>query len=297
MGLSWGRLARAQRSFVRRNTAGGDYRHFFPGLHLVYGATESIQIRASFNRAISRPPVANLLPNVTENTETNTVTLGNPDLKPYLTNNYEFSVEKYFEPVGQISLGVFRKDISNYFATVLSTLPSACIDGSGLYAGYTLSRALNVGNARVRGIEAKWEQQFSFLPGAWRGLGAFANYTYLETTGNFGTTVTANRLANLAPRSGNGGLNFRYRGLDVRLLANWVAQKFKGTVAPIDTYNEERLMLDLKLQYSINRRYDVFLDVTNLTDESPRTDVALNGLKFFKTNQGVGFVAGVRGKF
>lgn len=290
-------VARAQRSFVRRNTAGGDYRHFFPGLHFVYGATETIQVRASYNRAISRPPVANLLPNVTENTETNTVTIGNPDLKPYLTNNYEISVEKYFEPVGQFSVGVFRKDISNYFATVLGTVPTTGTDGNGLYAGYTLSRALNVGNARVRGIEANYTQQLSFLPGVWRGLGVFANYTYLETKGNFGTTVTANRLANLAPRSGNGGINFRYRGFDARLLANWVAEKFKGTTAPIDVYNEERLMIDVKLQYSINRRYDVFLDATNIFDESPRTDVSLNGLKFFKTNQGIGFVAGVRGRF
>ena len=53
----------------------------------------------------------------------------------------------------------------------------------------------------------------------------------------------------------------------------------------------------MKLQYTINRRYDVFLDISNITDEAPRTDVSLNGLKFFKTNQGVGFVAGVRGRF
>jgi outer membrane receptor protein involved in Fe transport len=56
-------------------------------------------------------------------------------------------------------------------------------------------------------------------------------------------------------------------------------------------------MIDFKAQYAINRRYQVFLDVTNLTDESPRTDVSLNGLKFFKTNQGIGFAAGVRAQF
>jgi outer membrane receptor protein involved in Fe transport len=62
-------------------------------------------------------------------------------------------------------------------------------------------------------------------------------------------------------------------------------------------FNESRLLLDLKVQYAINRRYDVFFDATNLTDESPRTDVSLNGLKFFRTNQGIGFLAGVRGRF
>ena len=290
-------IARAQRSFVRRNTAYGDYQRFFPGLHLVYELAPDLLVRASYNRAISRPPIANLTPSVTENNETNTVSMGNPDLKPYLTNNYEISIEKYFEPVGQLSVGVFRKDISNYFATFASTVPAGGIDGSGLYAGYTLATTRNIGDARVNGIEASWQQQFSFLPGALKGLGAFANFTYLDAKGNFGTTVTTTKLGQLAPRSGNAGLTWRHRGLDVRFLGNWTAQKYKSTTAPIDVYNEERLILDVKLQYSVNRRYDIFLDATNITDESPRTDVALNGLKFFKTNQGVGFVTGVRAKF
>ncbi|MBL9199866.1 MAG: TonB-dependent receptor [Opitutaceae bacterium] len=289
--------ARARRSFVRRNTDGGKYRHFFPGLHLVYSPAASMQVRASYNRAISRPPVASLLPSVTENAENRTVTVGNPELRPYLTHNFEVSVERYFEPVGQFSLGAFLKEISDYSRSFSDTVPGTGIDGNGLYAGYTLTMTRNIGDARVRGIEANYTQQFSFLPGAWRGLGAFANYTYLQTQGNFGGVTSTARLANLAPRSGNAGLNFRHRGFDARVLANWVAEKYKSTVTGIDVYNEERLMFDVKLQYSINRRYDVFLDATNITDEAPRTDVALNGLKFFKTNQGIGFVAGVRGRF
>lgn len=289
--------ARAQRSFVRRNTARGKYQDVFPGMHFVYEAGSGLLARASYNRAISRPAVASLIPTVTENAENNTVSMGNPDLKPYHTDNFEVSVERYFEPVGLLSVGAFVKQISNYTRSVSSTVPSAGLDGGGLYAGYTLTTTQNVGDARVRGIEANYQQQFSFLPGLFRGLGAFANYTYLEAEGNFGTLVTTNKLGNLAPRSGNAGLNFRHRGLDLRFLANWTAQKYKSTVSGIDVYNEERLLLDIKVQYSLSRRYELFLDVTNLTDEAARSDVSLNGLKFFKTNQGVGFVAGVRGRF
>lgn len=289
--------SRAQRSFVRRNTSTGQYRDVFPGLHFVYEPIESVLVRASYNRAISRPPVASLIPSVTENLETNTVSMGNPDLKPYLTNNFEFNVEKYFEPVGLFSVGVFLKEISDYSRSISSTVPTGGIDGSGLYAGYTLTTTQNVGTARVRGIEASYQQQFSFLPGIWKGLGAFANYTYLQAEGTFGGLATTHRLANLAPRSGNGGINFRFRGLDLRFLGNWTAMKYKSTVTGIDVYNDERLLLDVKLQYSFNRRYDVFLDINNLTDEAPRTDSSLNGLHFFKTNQGVGFTAGVRGRF
>jgi TonB-dependent receptor len=290
-------VGRAQRSFVRLNTSTGQYRNVFPGLHFVYEPAQSLLVRASYNKAISRPPVANLIPTLTENTENNTISMGNPDLKPYLTDNFEFSVEKYFEPVGLLSAGVFLKEISNYFRTFSTTIPTSGLDGNGQYAGYTLSTTQNIGSARIRGVELSYQQQFSFLPGVFKGLGAFANFTYLEAVGDFGGTVSTTRLGNLSPRSGNGGINFRYRGLDARFLANWTDQKYKSTVAGIDVYNEERLMFDVKLQYSINRRYDVFLDINNITDEPPRTDVSLNNLKFFKTNQGVGFVAGVRGRF
>jgi iron complex outermembrane receptor protein len=290
-------VARAQRSFVRLNTTGGEYRNFFPGLHFVYELLPGLLGRASYNRAISRPPVANLIPTLTENHENSTVTAGNPDLKPYLTDNFEVSLEKYFEPVGQVSVSAFAKDISNYFRSFASTIPAEGLDGSGLYAGYTLSQVRNIGTARIRGLELSYQQQYSFLPGIWRGLGFFANFTYLKAEGDFGTTATTTKLGNLAPRSGNTGLSFRHRGLDVRLLANWTDQKYKSVVSGIDVYAESRLGLDLKLQYSVNRRYSVFLDCTNLTDEAARTDVSLNGLKFFKTNQGVGFVAGVRGNF
>jgi TonB-dependent receptor len=290
-------LERAKRSFVRRNDSVGEYRDVFPGLHVVYEPVASLLVRASFNTSISRPPVPNLIPSITENLDTNTVTMGNPDLKPYHSDNYEVSVEKYFEPVGMFSVGVFRKDITDYFATFQSTIPASGLDGSGQYAGYTLSQVRNTGYARIRGIEASYTQQFSFLPGIWKSFGAFANFTYLESEGNYGGLAVTRQLGNLAPRSGNGGINFRRWGLDIRFLANWTDLKYKSTVGGIDVYNEERLMYDVKLQYSINRRYDIFLDIANLTDESPRTDVSLNGLKFFKTNQGIGFVAGVRGKF
>ena len=288
---------RAERSFVRRNTDGGKYRNVFPGLHFVYEPIPSLLARASYNRSISRPSVGNLLPSVTENPDTNTVSMGNPELRPFLSNNFEVSLEKYFEPVGQFSVGVFLKEISDYSRSTSATIGPEGVDGQGTYAGFTLTTQRNVGSARIRGIELSYQHQFSFLPGALKGLGAVANFTYLQAVGNFGTTTTTSKLGQLAPRSGNAGLNYRFRGFDVRLLANWTDVKYKSTNGGIDVYADERLFLDVKMQYSIRRKYDVFLDISNLTDEPTRTDIALSGPRFFATNQGVGFVGGVRARF
>ncbi|MBI4626522.1 MAG: TonB-dependent receptor [Verrucomicrobia bacterium] len=289
--------ARAERSFVRRNTGTGKYRDVFPGLHFVYRVTDGLLARASYNRAISRPAVASLLPTITENLDALTISMGNPNLKPFHTNNFDVSIEKYFEPVGLFSVGAFLKEISDYSRTISSVVGPDGVDGSGTYAGYQLSTTQNVGSARVRGMEASYQQQLSFLPGALKGLGVFANFTSLQTEGNFGGLSTTRRLANLTPRSGNTGINYRYRGLDARLLLNWTGERFRGTNGGVDTYSADRRLLDLKLQYTINRRYDVFLDMSNLTNEPVGTVIALNGLRQFKENGGVFFSAGVRGRF
>jgi len=226
-----------------------------------------------------------------------TISMGNPNLKPYHTDNFDVSIEKYFEPIGLFSVGVFLKEISDYSRSVSSTVGAEGIDGSGTYAGFTLTTTQPAGSARVRGIEASYQQQLSFLPGAFKGLGVFANFTALETQGNFGGTTVTNRLANLVPRSGNAGINYRYRGLDARLLFNWTGEKYRGTTSGIDQFDLDRLFVDLKLQYTLGRRYDVFLDVTNLTDEPVLTITTMNGIRWFKTTQGVLFTAGVRGRF
>jgi TonB-dependent receptor len=290
-------VARAERSFVRENTGTGSYRDVYPGVHFVYEPLDGLLLRTSYNRSVSRPNVAQLRPAVTENPDTMTITAGNPELKPYHSNNFEFTVEKYFEPVGLLSAGVFLKEISDYTRTTSSTLGPEGIDGQGTYANYTMSTTTNVGSARVRGVEFSYQQQFSFLPGVFRGLGAFANYTYLQAEGNFGGTVTTQRLANLAPRSGNAGINYRFRGFDARVLLNWTGEKYKGTNGGIDYYNDERRLIDVKLQYTFTRRYDEFMDIANITDEPTRTDLALNGLRHYNTKQGVSFTAGVRGRF
>jgi iron complex outermembrane receptor protein len=175
-------------------------------------------------------------------------------------------------------------------------LSSGGIDGSGTYANYMLTTSLNVGNARVRGYELSYQQEFSFLPGFWRGLGAFANYSYTETVGNFGTLATTNKLPLLVPRSVNSGVSFVYRGFQARVLLNWRDDVYAGT-SGVDFDRAERLIYDLKLQYAINRNYVVFLDAVNLTNEQTRADFTANGMYGYKLHPGAVYTIGVNGKF
>ena len=46
--------------------------------------------------------------------------MGNPYLKPFRADSYDFSVEWYFSEGGLVSLAWFKKDVSNYPQTVAS---------------------------------------------------------------------------------------------------------------------------------------------------------------------------------
>jgi outer membrane receptor protein involved in Fe transport len=185
-----------------------------------------------------------------------------------------------------ISAGVFLKEISNYFRTTGSTIPGGPDNGfDGQYEGYTLNLSRNVGHARIRGIELSYSQQYTVLPGWLKGLGSYANFTCLETKGDFGGLTTVTRLANFTPRSLNAGLTYRGRGFELRLLGNYRGKTYLqtltagsatasgtgtgGIVGPrvFDLFQDGRLLLDLKAQYSINRAWSLYLDVYNLTNE------------------------------
>ena len=295
-------VARAQRSFVAPRTGKGEYRNVFPGLHFVYEPIKSFLIRSSYNRSITRPGVGNLLPTLTENLTNNSVSVGNPDLKPYFSDNFELSAEKYFEPIGLFTAGVFLKEISSYFRSFSSVIGPEGLDGSGLYPGYTLTRTMNIGSARMRGVELSYQQQFSKLPGLGRGFGAFANLTVLQALGNFGSLVTTTKLPGMVPRTANAGISYANYGLQFRLLGNFRATSPGASIGlasgGIEFNRQERLSIDVKINYRINRRYNAYVDVANLNNAASREDIsAVNGLPWIRSKPGAVYNGGITAKF
>ena len=273
--------ARARDNFRKWTTQGTKYDHVFPGLHLLYALTRDTQVRASYNATITRPSPTNLLPAIVPNELNQTLSSGNPALKPYTSDNYELSFSHFLDGIGQISAGGFYKDISNYFRSLRSVVPEGPNNGyAGDYAGWQLSRNENVGSAWIKGLEFNYNQQYTMLPGIWRGLGLFANYTYLKTFGDYGAaTGSTSRLPSLTPHTFNTGVSFIYRGFVARVMANYRGEFFRSSVAGLptralsyDTYQHSRTLIDLKFQYSFNQRYVLNVDLYNLTNDYTNND-------------------------
>lgn len=288
--------ARALAQFAAgKFTSGGDYVNVFPGVHVVAEPRPRLQLRASYNKSITRPPVANLLPTTNVNDDTRLITTGNPELRPYTSDNFEAAVQRYFEPVGLFEVSAFLKQITNYTRSFDTAVTEGADNGfEGQFVGYTLRQVRNVGSARIRGVELSYQQQYSFLPGFWRGFGSFANFTYTQAEGDFGGLAVQSRIANQRPRAANAGLSYVGQGAQLRLLANWNDRYYRSGDGNAAVYSDPRLIVDFKGQYRINRRAELYLEVMNLTNEFAQTFVREGGLKYNAQKQGTLYAMGVK---
>lgn len=259
--------------YGNRTEAGGEYRNYFPSIHLKYNASRNLVGRFSYSTGIGRPNFGQIVPTMTINNDNLTVTSNNPDLAPQRSKNLDLSLEYYFEPAGLVSVGLFEKKLSNfiYRANVGRVDAGNNIFGQE-YEGYMLTTDLNGGSATIRGLEFSYSQQFSHLGGIWRGFGVFANMTWLRTEGDYGTpgaSRTGRTLPLFTPRTGNAGLSYLGHGWTVRVKLNYASDRLNSYNADESrrVYDKGSTPVDLNLAYAFSRRVSVYADVINVFNE------------------------------
>ena len=254
-------------SAIGKRTAGNSYTNFFPGATLRYSFSENLIGRAAITRSISRPNFPQIVPRLVENDSSTIVRVaaGNPDLNPTLTNNVDFMLEYYIEPLGLISGGVFYKDLADYRYEL--TL-------SGTFEGDNalITRPENAPDGRIFGAEVSWQQQLTMLPGFWSDFGVFANYTYTDAHMNLGRSYSGRSRFDLPGQSEhtyNLSAFYEADGLSVRLSytdRSDYLNEINANDGRLDLYWEGRSQLDLTASYAINDTYEVFFEGKNLSD-------------------------------
>jgi TonB-dependent receptor len=293
---------RAEAEWGQRIHSEGSYRNVFPGVHFTYTPRSGFVARLSYTTSIGRPPVTTIIPNMAVNDEALTVSAANTALRPQFSDNFDLNVEYYFEPIGVFSVSAFLKEVEGFiYSSSNLIVPAGPGNGfDGLYEGYRLSTQLNGGSARYRGFEVGYHQQFTFLPGFWRGFGVNANYTWLETRGDYGGTVATTQVAGFRPRAANAAISYqrgRYRG---SLQGTWVGSYLQAvsTTAALIQYEAPRQTVNFKFTYDLSPRTSFYLNLDNLT-RSP-----INS-RYYTQRQRVGYTrlphrsiaAGIQGRF
>ena len=282
-------------------TRSRSYDNFLPGLYLRSTLDKKTVIRASVSTSLARPAFGDSAFRRSVSDDTKSVTESNPGLKALTSVNYDVSVEHYFASLGMVSISAFYKDIKNF--TYQATLPGV----TDPETGYTLNTFVNGPKGHISGVEFAWQQQFTFLPAPFDGLGFLANYTLTDSAAIYLRTSTGAfenaPFIGQSPQIANVALSYEKHGLFVRVALNYRTPRLRedepiGASVNDDRYVDEFKQIDLTASYKLTRQIELFGEALNLTNEPFRVAFGEKRTRFVQFEE-YGWSAnfGVRLKF
>ncbi|WP_395396683.1 TonB-dependent receptor [Novosphingobium sp. BL-8A] len=275
--------------FVPQRREGG-YDNWLPSASLAYDVTDKVVLRASAGKTITRAALTaiaggTIVPNVF-NAD---VTVGNPNLRPQMATQFDAGVEWYFAPGGLLSIGAFKKDIVDRamavqdFVTFGSLgLPDTAFNAVAL--GYPdgdipddflirRTQYVNQGQLKLKGLEFAYQQNFTFLPKPFDGLGFTGSLTLIDQKGDDFVTTEGTRVPiQFVPKYSYSATAFYEKGpFAVRASYNYRA---KTGITSQNTGNDQipytapQGFLDGTISYKLNDMIELRIDALNITNEN-----------------------------
>lgn len=277
------------------------YLNILPSVLLKYNVSEDFKIRGSFTETLSRPKYSALIPNVNINNKDTELTLGNPELKPTTSFNFDLSADYYFKSVGLVSIGIYYKDINDFIVT--QTVRGYEYEGNS-YDKFMQPR--NAGDANLLGVEVGYQRDFGFIAPALKCVGFYGTYTYTHSkVNNFNFTGRENekdlKLPGSPEHTANASLYFEKGGLNVRLSYNFASDFIDemGESAFYDRYYDKVNYMDVNASYTFGKklRTTFYAEANNLLNQPLRYYQGISERTMQSEHYGVKVNAGVKINF
>ncbi|HEV2271035.1 MAG TPA: TonB-dependent receptor [Steroidobacteraceae bacterium] len=286
------------------------YSYLLPAVDLNLMVRPDLKVRADVSRTETAPNNAQLIPNTAYNGRVGSLsaTGNNPDLLPYLSDNYDLGVEWYYGSNDYLSLDGFFKHVTEFPVSSVQTLtvpglidPSPLSPNYGKLAQFAEATTVNGHAANVKGLEVTWQQMLGY------GFGYQINGTYAHSDANFNNYGTvADQFA--LPGLGNSAnlIGFYQKDkLQARLTVQWQAAQLLvlgqeqngGDFAPEPVYLSSSTEVDFSTQYDISAHLSAFFEALNLTDSVYHTYGRFTNQTLNLVDYGRSFSMGVRMKF
>lgn len=279
-GLNWVVDEDENESLESTGNRKNSYTNWLPSVLLKYDVNDDLKLRASFTETLSRPKYSALIPSVNYNRADEEATIGNPNLKPTTSYNFDMSAEYYFKSVGLVSVGLFYKSINNVIVDEVWKGMDSQLPITGTY-DYEISKPINAYDADLFGVEVAYQRDFGFITPALKCLGFYGNYTYTANktkNHHFEHRVLEDGedvdMIGSPEHTANASLFFEKWGFNLRLSYNFASAFVDemGEVAQLDRYYDKVNYLDLNASYTFGKRFKttIYADVTNLLNQPLR---------------------------
>uniref|UniRef100_UPI00333FFEEF TonB-dependent receptor domain-containing protein n=1 Tax=Sphingomonas sp. TaxID=28214 RepID=UPI00333FFEEF len=264
----------------------------FPSLHFNYNVDDTKKVRVSFNSGAARADYDQLRPNVVVNDANQTISGGNPAVKPERAYGMDAYFEWYLRPQGYLSVGVFYKSVKDVLYRQTRKFGSTALDTAGVpRSDYDFTGITNGGSGRVFGAEVAaqlqlepWTQNLG-LPDWMGGFGISANITFndsqvtkpeykLLASGPVIVPARKVRLPGTSDMVYNLGGYYEKYGLSLRLQyqnrSKWLDGIADDLTDAGDTYWAADDEMDFSARYAITKNFEVYFDATNLLNQPGR---------------------------
>lgn len=266
-------------------TAQSDQTLAFPSLHVNFNVDDSKKLRLSFNSGAARADYDQMRPNVVVNDTNQTISGGNPGVKPERAYGVDAYFEWYVRPQGYLMAGVFYKKVEDVLYRQTRTFGSSALDSNGIdRSGYAYSGITNGGSGRIFGFEVAaqlqlepWTESLG-LPDWMGGFGISANVTVndSEVTKPALGAIPARkvRLPGTSDLVYNVGAYYEKYGLSLRLQyqrrSTWMDGIADDLTDGGDTYWAADDELDFSARYAITKNFEIYFDASNLLNKPGR---------------------------
>jgi TonB-dependent receptor len=243
---------------------GNSYTEWLPMVHVKRRLDDKSNLRAAATRTLARANFEDLAPFTLFAFEDEEIVRGNPDLDVTTSLNLDLLYERYLEPLGIFSAGVFYKDMDdNIFFSVFDEE----IGGTT----FKVEQPVNGTGATLQGFEVAYQNRFARLPAPWDGLGLYFNFTYADSEAEYPDRPNS-QMQGQAADVGNLALTYEKGGFTGRLSWNYNSEYILlvGGEPAEDEWLDEHLQIDFLARMQINEKMSIFLELVNLGDEPYR---------------------------
>lgn len=296
-------------------TASAKYSKVLPSINAKLDVTDELVVRLAYSKTLTRPDMTllNPAPAFPQQVRLSSLeaTAGNPDLSPFIADNYDASVEWYYGESSYLTVGYFRKDIDGFIVSGkarepitlkepnsldLITEDRSNIDGNTIY--FDITRPRNLEKNSVDGFEIGYQHTFDSLPGLLKYVGFSANLTFVSADAEFDVNVIDNNIA--LPGLGDSQnivLFYDDTKFEARIAYNNREEFFTRLQGVEPWFTEQYYQVDARVAYNITEDVQVFIEGINLTDSFTRQHGRYDSQFLSLESSGPRYAAGIRASF